>query len=156
MSFPAMHKTQIGVRLRGAAAPDYEFAQSVHHAGMRWLGERLHGEWDQTVQNARFEQKFVLEEVRVIVVDGEDVGYVQTAVETEDISIKELHIGETFQNRCIGTEVLRMLRAEAQRIAKPMTVSVVKFNPALAFYERAGFQVMSEKDQRVLLRHEIQ
>jgi ribosomal protein S18 acetylase RimI-like enzyme len=151
-----MHKTQIVVRLRAAAAPDYEFARRIHHAGMRWLGERLHGEWDQIVQNARFEQKFVLEEVRVIVVDGEDAGYIQTAVETEDILIKELHIGDTFQNRGAGTEVLRMLLAEAQRIAKPMTVSVVKFNPALAFYERAGFRVMSEKDQRVVLRHEIQ
>ena len=148
-----VHDAQI-VRLRAAAATDYEFTRRIHHAGMRWLGERLHGDWDEAVQNARFERKFVLEEVRVIVADGEDAGYLQTAVEADDVIIKELHIVDTFRNRGIGTEVLRLLLAEAKRIAKPMTVTVVKFNPALAFYKRAGFRIVSEQDQKLRLRHE--
>jgi ribosomal protein S18 acetylase RimI-like enzyme len=146
-----------GVRLRAATATDREFARQLHHAGMRWLGERLHGKWDHAVQDARFKQKFVLEEVRVIVADEEDAGYLQTADVGGEVVLKELHITEAFQNRGIGTEVLRMLLAEARRTAKPVAVTVVKFNPAVAFYERAGFRIVSEQDQyRYFLRHQNQ
>ena len=142
------------LELRPAAASDFAFARGVHHAGMRWLGERLHGHWDDVVQDTRFEQKFVVEEVRIIAAGGDDAGYLQIAVDADHVVIKELHIDEAFQNRGIGTRVLRLLLAEARGIAKPMTVTVVKFNPALAFYQRAGFRIVSEQDQRFRLRHE--
>jgi ribosomal protein S18 acetylase RimI-like enzyme len=144
------------VKLRAAVAADFGFARGVHHAGMRWLGERLHGRWDDVRQDTRFKQKFVVDEVCIIVAGGDDAGYVQTADEAGSIVIKELHVDEAFQNRGIGTKVLRMLLAEARRMAKPMMVTVVTFNPALAFYQRAGFRIVSEQDQRFCLRYENQ
>jgi ribosomal protein S18 acetylase RimI-like enzyme len=144
------------VTLRAAQATDFAFARAVHHAGMRWLGEKLHGGWDDALQDARFERKFVLDEARIIVTGGEDAGYLQTADEAGVVVIKELHIDEAFQNRGIGTRVLRLLLAEARRMTKPVLVTVVAFNPALAFYQRAGFRIVSEQDQRFSLRHENQ
>ena len=144
------------VALRAAVAADFGFARGIHHAGMRWLGERLHGRWDDVLQDTRFKQKFVVDEVRIIVAGGDDAGYVQTADEAGSIEINELHVDEAFQNRGIGTKVLRMLLAEARRMAKPMMVTVVTFNPALAFYQRAGFRIVSEQDQRFCLRYENQ
>jgi ribosomal protein S18 acetylase RimI-like enzyme len=144
------------VALRAAVAADFGFARGIHHAGMRWLGERLHGRWDDVLQDTRFKQKFVVDEVRIIVAGGDDAGYVQTADEAGSIVIKELHVDEAFQNRGIGTNVLRMLLAEARRMAKPMMVTVVTFNPALAFYQRAGFRIVSEQDQRFRLRYDNQ
>ena len=155
MSLPVMSEAQ-DITLRAAVAADFGFARGIHHAGMRWLGERLHGRWDDVVQDERFKQKFVLGEVRIIVAGSDDAGYLQTAVEAGDVVIKELHIDEAFRNRGIGTKVLRMLLAEARRMAKPMTVTVVVFNPALAFYQRAGFRIVSELDQRFRLRHDNQ
>jgi ribosomal protein S18 acetylase RimI-like enzyme len=144
------------VRLRAATPADYEFARGVHHAGMRWIGERLHGGWDDAAQDARFERNFVAEEIRIIVADDEDVGFLQAAVGPDAVVLKELHIDATSQNHGIGTKVLRLLLAEADGIAKPVTVTVVKFNRALAFYERAGFRIVSEQDQRFQLRYENQ
>ncbi len=144
------------IDLRPAVAADFDFARGLHHAGMRWLGERLHGRWDDAAQDARFEQKFVLREVRIVVAGGDDAGYLQTAVDGGDVVIKELHIDAAFQNRGIGTKVLRMLLAEARRKTMPLAVTVVAFNPALAFYQRAGFRIVSEQDQRFRLRHENQ
>ena len=103
-----------------------------------------------------FKLKFVVDEVRIIVAGGDDVGYVQAADEAGSIEIKELHIDEALQNRGIGTKVLRMLLAEARRMAKPKMVTVVTFNPALAFYQRAGFRIVSEQDQRFRLRYDNQ
>jgi ribosomal protein S18 acetylase RimI-like enzyme len=142
------------VRLRAAVAADYDFARGVHHAGMRWLGERLLGGWDDAFQDARFRGKFVLAEVRVIVADGKEAGYLQVAAGKDAVELKELHIDAAFQNRGIGSEVMRALVAEARQMAKPISVSVVEFNPACAFYERAGFRVVGQQEHRLLMRHD--
>jgi ribosomal protein S18 acetylase RimI-like enzyme len=142
------------VRLRAAEAADYDFARRVHHAGMRWIGERLLGCWDEAAQDARFQGKFVLAEVRVIVAGGDDGGYLQVAAGAGALELKELHIAAPFQKRGIGSEVLRLVLADARRLAKPATVSVVKFNPALAFYQRAGFRIVGQDDQRFFMQFE--
>jgi ribosomal protein S18 acetylase RimI-like enzyme len=141
------------VRLRAAETADFDFARRIHHAGMRWLGERLHGGWDDAVQDNRFKGKFVLVEVRVIVADGNDAGYLQVAVVADALDLKELHIDASFQNRGIGAEVLRLLLAEAHGLGKAMTVNVVEFNPARAFYERAGFRVVRRETHKLYMRH---
>ncbi len=89
----------------------------------------------------------------IVEANGENAGYLQTAVGPDEVVLKELHIDQAFQNRGIGSEVLRMLLAEAARLSKPVTVTVVTFNPALAFYRRAGFRIVSEQDQRFRLCH---
>ena len=120
---------------------------------MRWIAERLFG-WDEAAQDARFAGKFVLTEVRIIVAGDTDVGYLQTIAGADAFDLKEFHIDARFQNRGIGAEVVRLLLAEARRMAKPVTVSVVEFNPARAFYERAGFRVVGQEAHKLLMRHD--
>jgi GNAT superfamily N-acetyltransferase len=139
------------VQLRAAQSSDYDFARRVHHVGMRWISERLFG-WDDAAEDAKFQRQFVLTETRVIVLGREDVGYVQTAEEADAFFLKELHVAAAFQRRGIGTEVLRKLCAEAERIGKPITVAVVKFNPARELYERNGFRMTHEDTHKIYLR----
>src|SRR5262245_48343577 len=121
------------IALRAALPADCEFARTVHHAGMRWIAERLFG-WDDAAQDEKFERQFVLSEVRIIAMRAQDIGYLQADVQGDALLLKELHIAAAFQNRGIGTAVLRRLFAEAERMGKPITVGVVKFNPARTLY----------------------
>jgi ribosomal protein S18 acetylase RimI-like enzyme len=139
------------VELRAAAPADYDFARRVHHAGMRWIGERLFG-WDDAAQDAKLERQYAASEVRIIVAHGQDVGYLQAAEEPDSVFLKELHIAAAFQNRGTGSAVLRLLLAEAA--GKPMTVGVVKINPARAFYERLGFRLVREDDFKFYMVHD--
>jgi GNAT superfamily N-acetyltransferase len=141
------------VQLRAAKPADYDFARRVHHAGMRWISERLFG-WDEAAEDAKFERQFVLAETRVIVLGGEDVGYLQAAEEADALFLKELHVAAAFQRRGVGAEVLRQLVVEAGRIGKPMTVSVVKFNPARELYKRNGFRLTHEDTHKIYLRRD--
>lgn len=143
----------LGIEMRAASPADYEYARSVHHAGMRWIAERLFG-WDDAEQAAKFERQFVLSEVRIIMVDGEKVGYLQVTELPDALLLKELHISAPSQNRGIGSVVLRQLFAEAHQLGKPITVSVVKFNPALALYQRLGFKVVGEDVHKFYLHRE--
>jgi GNAT superfamily N-acetyltransferase len=120
---------------------------------MRWIAERLSG-WDDAAQAEKFARQFVLAEVRVIVVDGRDVGYLQAAEESDALLLKELHVAAPFQNRGIGTAVLRRLFAEAERMGKPMTVGVVKFNPARGLYERLGFRTVGDDAHKFYMKRD--
>jgi GNAT superfamily N-acetyltransferase len=91
-------------------------------------------------QAAKFQRQFVLSEIRIIMAEGEEVGYLQIAELPDAFLLKELHISAPFQNLGIGSLILRRLFAEAQQIGKPITVGVVKFNPALRLYQRHGFK----------------
>ena len=73
---------------------------------------------------------------------------------TVSIEFKEFHIDAPFQNRGIGSEVMRLLLAEAREGSKPVTVSVIEFNPALSFYERAGFRVIGREGQKLFMWHD--
>jgi GNAT superfamily N-acetyltransferase len=143
----------VTIRLRPASLADYAFARDVHHAGMRWIVERLFG-WDDAAQDARFERQFVLPEVRIIILDDQDVGYLQIAEERDSFFLKQLHVAASFQNRGIGTQVLRQLIEEARRTGKPMTVGVVKFNPARALYERLGFRTLREDAHKFYMQRQ--
>jgi GNAT superfamily N-acetyltransferase len=141
------------VRLRPATGVDYDFARRVHHGGMRWIAERLFGPWDAAAQDEKFKRQFVLDEVRIIVAGGGDVGYLQLGLGDDELLLRELHIDAPFQNRGIGTEILRRLLTEAKAAGKPMVVAVVKLNPACALYERCGFRTFREDEHKFYMRN---
>jgi len=140
------------IRLRPATVADYDFTRRVHHSGMRWIAERLFGPWDDAAQDEKFKRQFVLAEVRIIVMGTNDIGYLQLGVGDEELFLRELHIDAPFQNRGIGRQVLRFVLAEADD--KPVTVAVVKFNPARALYERCGFRTFREDDHKFYMRND--
>ena len=57
-----------------------------------------------------------------------------------------------MQRQGIGTRVLQMLIEEARRAGKPITLGVVKINPARRLYERLGFQRTHEDRHKVYMR----
>jgi ribosomal protein S18 acetylase RimI-like enzyme len=142
------------VRLRPATAADYDFMRRVHHSGMRWIAERLFGPWDAAAQDEKFERQFVLDEARIVAAAGSEAGYLQLGASDGELFLRELHIDAPFQNRGIGTEVLRLVLAEAGTIGKPVIVAVVKINPARALYERCGFRTFREDEYKFYMRHD--
>jgi hypothetical protein len=46
------------------------------------------------------------------------------------------------------TEVMQMIMAAAKRDGRPVTLAVVKFNPAVELYKRLGFRITSEDQHK--------
>jgi len=53
-----------------------------------------------------------------------------------------------YQGRGIGTAVIEELNRQAGECGLPLTLSVLKGNPAKALYDRLGFIVTKEEDTR--------
>ncbi len=62
----------------------------------------------------------------------------------DGLTLVDIALLPEFRNRGLGTAILRLLQDEADAMAAPLRLSVVKSNRALALYRRLGFAVTGE------------
>ncbi len=139
------------IALRTACSEDFVFARNLYFETMRGMIERLFG-WDQTQEERNFAGFFKVEEVRIIIADGHDVGWIQEQVEDRTINLGSFYVMPAMQGRGIGTKVLEILLTHAADQSKAMTLAVVKINPARHFYEKRGFRVTHEDRHKFYMR----
>lgn len=139
------------IALRTACTEDFVFARSLYFETMRGMIEGLFG-WDQAREEGNFAGFFKVEEARIIIADGHDVGWIQEQVEDRTINLGSFYVMPAMQGRGIGTKVLNILLARAADQSKAMTLAVVKINPARYFYEKRGFRITHEDQHKFYMR----
>jgi GNAT superfamily N-acetyltransferase len=60
------------------------------------------------------------------------------------ITLGQLYVSPPLQRRGIGTHALQTVVERAREDGKPVSLAVVKINPARHFYERHGFHTTHE------------
>ena len=98
---------------------------------------------------------FKVEEVRIIIADGQDVGWIQEQVEDRTINLGSFYVMPAMQGRGIGTKVLDILLRRAADQSKAITLAVVKINPARYFYEKRGFRITHEDQHKFYMRADL-
>src|SRR5579862_1648791 len=78
------------ISFRSATRQDYDFAWRLYSTTIRDITEALIG-WDEIKQSASFADQWRPEEVRVIVADGIDIGWLQTAPVSDTVFLKQLY-----------------------------------------------------------------
>jgi ribosomal protein S18 acetylase RimI-like enzyme len=100
--------------------------------------------WDESKQRGSFAAQWKADEVKIVAVDGNDVGWLQISETPSEIRLQQLFISPEHQRIGIGTKVLSDLVAAWQGSQKPITLTVLKSNPARRLYERFAFSVVGE------------
>jgi ribosomal protein S18 acetylase RimI-like enzyme len=132
--------------LRDATEADREFLWGLHSRAMRGPVERTWG-WDEGFQRGFFDEHFDPAGRRIVVVDGRDVGVLQTEQRKDSHFLANVEISPPFQGQGVGTAIVRDLVAEARTRGVPVTLQVLKENPgARRLYERLGFAVTGETE----------
>jgi ribosomal protein S18 acetylase RimI-like enzyme len=139
------------VHLRACQAQDFDFARQLYFETMRWAIERLFG-WDQDHQEASFAGWFHPDEVSIIVADGVDVGWIQQRREAGAIFLGSIYVKPEMQRKGIGTRVIQMVLDLSRQHSLPLTLAVMKINPAFALYERLGFRITHEDEHKLYMR----
>jgi ribosomal protein S18 acetylase RimI-like enzyme len=142
------------IQLKPATAAHYRFALDLYLSTMRPYTEQLMV-WDDEKQQASFATLWELEEVRIVTLDGNDVGWLQLQESPTEVRLLQFFIAPDQQRNGIGTEVLRDLLADWQAMAKPIVLSVLKNNPARRLYERSGFSVVGDTDVKYEMKLDI-
>ncbi|MBR0689074.1 GNAT family N-acetyltransferase [Bradyrhizobium manausense] len=131
------------IHLNAATAEHYQFALELYLLTMRPYTQELMV-WDEAKQRASFATLWKLSEVRIVAVDGREVGWLQVQESPTDVHLLQFFIAPDQQGSGIGTEVLRSLLPTWRAMAKPVLLTVLKNNPARRLYERLGFSVVGD------------
>ena len=131
------------IDIQQAKAEHYDFALHLYLLTMRPYMQELIV-WDEQEQRASFAAQWKREEVRIISVDGKDVGWLQVADLPTEIRLQKFFVSPQYQRSGIGSEVLRNLLATWRSTRKKIVLKVLKNNPARRLYERLGFSVVAE------------
>jgi GNAT superfamily N-acetyltransferase len=137
--------------LRQATEADYAFLYHLHKETMKDYVAQTWG-WDEVVQAAMFKDRFDPEHSQIVVVDGRDAGFLSMEWRTDTLFLSNLQILSEEQGHGLGTEIIKTILAQAYHEGKPVTLQVLKVNPALHLYERLGFIVTGETTTHYLMR----
>jgi ribosomal protein S18 acetylase RimI-like enzyme len=135
-------------RLRPATASDFSFARTLYMASMKPLLTALDA-WDDARAYATFSEYFKQDEVRIITVNGADIGWIQVSEANGEIHLDQLHLVEPFRDQGIGTRLIEQTMEKARQQNKPVRLSFVRGNRAVALYERLGFRIVGSDETKI-------
>jgi len=141
------------IRTRQADASDHAFLRELHQAAYRDVVIRQFGNWVEADQDTWFEQQLG-SPIQVIELDGVPVGAVALHDAADHLFLAELQILPEFQNRGIGSAVLRAELERATALARPIRLRVLLQNHAVALYLRHGFTITSQTETHYLMAWE--
>lgn len=127
------------VRLRPALPSDFGFCRTLYFSCMRPLLEAL-GAWDAKKADDAFDEYFEPDEIRIVVVDGVEAGWIQVSQTGDELHLDQIHLIETVRGRGIGTQLMRETMAHARSVGKPVLLSLLRGNRAVGLYRKLGFK----------------
>lgn len=134
--------------LRPATLKDFRFAKDLYMSSMQPLLTAL-GAWDEAKADASFRDYFKPEEVRIITLDGADIGWIQVSEADSEIHLDQLHLIEPLRDLGIGTALIAQTQGLARKKGRPLKLSFVRGNRAAALYERLGFRHVGSDETKI-------
>jgi len=121
---------------------DLEFLWKLHNLALKdYVAQTW--DWDEDWQRLDFTEKFNPADGKIIVVVGVDAGFWRTIERETEMLLVSIRILPEFQNRGIGTKIIKNLLNESKN---PVRLQVLKVNPARRLYERLGFKIFDETE----------
>ncbi|MEP2641557.1 GNAT family N-acetyltransferase [Roseobacter sp.] len=137
--------------LRPARLDDFEFTRRLYIASMQPLLTALNA-WNRDTIEAAFRSYFDLSEIKIVVVNGVDIGWQQVSITEDALCLDQLHLVPESRCRGIGTALIGAIVADARAQKKDVTLSFVNGNRAHALYRRLGFNTMSRDKTKTYMR----
>lgn len=108
--------------------------------------------WDQGWQEKDFDEHFEPDNIMVVSVGNELVGYSQVEDQGDNLFIRMLLLLPEHQHRGLGSHLLKKVIESAKAQPSGITLQVFKVNEgAKIFYECHGFQVESETPSSLVM-----
>jgi len=138
------------ITLRPATAEDEAFLFELRKATMTEHLARVGEPTDDAEHRARVLHRY--DAARVICVDGMRAGLLKAHRTDTEWLVVQLQIAPVLQGRGIGEHALRTVLRAADAVALPVTLKVLKGNPARRLYERLGFKIAGEDEREFHMR----
>jgi ribosomal protein S18 acetylase RimI-like enzyme len=142
------------VTVRPATQSDFDFLFHLVCLTMKEYVAATTG-WDERREKEIFTRYFDFStyQISVIVLDGSNIGYLKTERMEREIFLANLHVHPDYQNRGIGSSLLKSLLLKAKQQGVSVSLKVLKVDHAARrLYERFGFSIEEEAEDYYLMR----
>lgn len=134
----------VEIGLRNATDKDCHFLYALHKATLKEYVEKTWG-WDEAFQKNHFVKHFDPETLQIVVAANTDIGCMSVTEKGDHIFLDRIEILPAYQDKEIGTFLIRKIVTKAENENKSVFLQVLKSNGrAKALYERVGFSVCGE------------
>jgi ribosomal protein S18 acetylase RimI-like enzyme len=103
-------------------------------------------------QHRWYQENYGGAEFLVVLQGGEPAGRLYVVRWVKEIRLIDIALLPAHRNRGVGSAILEEILAEGSAAAKPVTIHVEKFNPALRLYERLGFTPIEDRGVYYLMQ----
>jgi ribosomal protein S18 acetylase RimI-like enzyme len=139
-----------GIELRAARQADAEFLYGLLKATMQAYVAQVWG-WDEQWQRAYFQEHFDPSQEQIVILEGEEIGVLAIEEKEDAVFLSKVYLLPEYQGQGIGTHLMRSVLDGAFGRGLPVTLRVLKVNPARRLYERLGFVVAGETETHTLM-----
>lgn len=140
------------ISFRPARPQDFDYCAKLYFVEMERTIQQLN--LDMVAHSAGFRQRWEPTQVRIITLDGDDIGWLQSMAQGDTLFLAQLFVDASVQRQGIGTVVMNRIISEAAHAGQAVSLGVVKTNPAFRLYKRLGFQITHEDDRKLYMRRE--
>ena len=114
-------------KIRQATNNDSDFFYNIKKTVLKKYIEEIWG-WDEDFQIRFHKENFHVAESHIIIVDEKNAGTVEVKEDDEKIFISSLYLLPQYQNRQIGSTIIKNYIAKAAEEKKRVELEVLKLN----------------------------
>jgi ribosomal protein S18 acetylase RimI-like enzyme len=139
---------------RKTIASDFDFIYSLYRQTLYEYVEQTWGHKEEFQRNGMREDFDTLP-FEIVYDQGENIGAISVVDKENALRIIFLAIAPTYQRQGFGKQILRQVLEQAEKRAIPVRLSVIRINPAKAFYEHLGFKVVGSDEGSFFMEWQI-
>jgi ribosomal protein S18 acetylase RimI-like enzyme len=143
------HPLSLDITLRPALAADEAFLLALRKNTMERYLEAAGEPIDEETHLRRIRSHF--SDAKIICRGHDRIGLIKTHLSATEWAISQLQVTPALQGKGVGAEVIRRVIEQADRDSLPVTLCVLRNNPAIRLYERLGFRVVLQNPTELSL-----
>ena len=109
-------------------------------------------DYDPVKDGAGFRRDFDPDRYRIVELKSQAAGILKIVQKPDRLWLRSIFLLPEFQNRGLGTKLLRDLQDQARALKLDLVLRVLKVNPAQQLYLRLGFQFDGDTDVSFWMR----
>lgn len=143
-SFLYTEVVTMNITRRTATEHDADFLFQLLRATMQAYVVQTWRERDDAWQRQRFCQHFNPALCQIVLYQDQPIGVICVERRMTEIYLGKIELWPAYQGRGIGTALIIALVTEANQQRVPLTLQVLKVNPARRLHARLGFVICGE------------